>query len=248
MYTFTSYTNNDLNLRYIVGFAIANLLTVNTFVIIWFVPWAILNDLLFTQYYFSFACLQLVLLLFTIGTFGTAIHIVGSKTSLTGEILGEWMLIKSQFGRSGTRRHTLCEINAYFMVYHLVLPVVIYTLIRYRKAQTFRLDPEQFNMKYANDRCPGHILFKLIDKEYDHGHITDSDLADHFIKLGDRYFVKNSSSALYMKLSYTPERLLLAFKTDSDQVLCILLDLLAEDIDMSSATAHQVIKSSFVIA
>lgn len=247
MYSFTNYTKQD-TIKAVVGLTIANILMLNTFSMIGFIIWGTLSGVIFTEPYFTILIIQSAIVAPTLALFGSTLTTLRFKTSLRGEILGDWIIIKSQFGKSTSWRSTCKSVNSFVIYYHLVLPVVIYTLIRYRTAHTFTLDPAQFNLTYDADRCPGNVVFKLLDNTYASGNITEPDLHDHFFKLGNRYFVKDSNSALYLKLSYPPKKLLLAFKIDNSEVTCVLLDMLKADADLSDFAAEKIINSSFTIA
>lgn len=246
---FTDYTNHN-RIKIGIGLTIANVLMINNFVFLVYVIPEIISNALSGASQFTIILPQAALLVVSIIVYGVAIAPILSKTSLRGEILGDWMLIRSQFGKPARWGSSLLAVNSFMLMYHLVLPIVLYTLVRYRNTRSFALDPGQLTQSYNIHKCQGNVIFKLLECESCLGSefITDSDLTDHFVKLGNRYFVKDDNAALYLKLSYPPEKLLQSFSIHEYDVMCIMLDLSISDDDIADNKAETIIRSSFTIA
>lgn len=246
MYMFSNFSKDNYVIT-VMGLIAAICVPANTVYVIWHVVHALTSGVSLDGPVFPPA-VYVAMWGFSVTVYSIPIFVIRSKTSLRGEILGDWIAMKTLFSKAPAQADTLRAVISFVLMYHLVMPVVIYTLVRYRKALGFALDPYQFIIAYHKHLCPGNIELKLLSQHYASGHITDSDLADFFIKLGNRYFVENNAASLYLKLSYSQDKLLCAFGLHRQQMLGIMIDLAHHDQNLDDLTIQNVIDTSFTIA
>jgi hypothetical protein len=234
-------------IAYMLGKAFATLLTINFVALTVIVPVIVLAGG-WSPFYVYVLMAQAGLLLLSLILFVPPVLAISNRTSLVGEIVGDFILIKSQFGKPGRWTSILNHINSYISFYHLVFPVIIYALIKHRNLKTIAFDPSEFGMPYKSDVCPGMITVALLQKQVKSELIGQDIIADHFVLLENRYFIKNEDSALYLKLLYSNQNLALAFGTDYNEVLCLAMEICKEDnYDLEPALAKRIIDASLKI-
>ena len=240
-----------MSIKRILGFVCANILLVNSIVLAVRLILAAVSiptggDLLL--YFDATIIPQFFLFAVSIMVFGTVLHTAFRSQSLLGEIITDWIRLKATWRMGGRKKLTLLFLNSYIVLYHLIFPVVIYALIRYRNVRTIALNPDKFGYRIDRSNTPGMITFNMTLASERQGLIGTADYQEHTIRIGDRLYVRNEQSAFYLQLSYSPMVLLHAFGQDQDQMIYYLAETIADDHARPDATwANPIIKSSFTM-
>jgi len=233
------------------GFTIANILFVNSIVLAVRLIYATVSLIAggdFVFYVGATILPQFVLFAISIGILGTVLHTAFLSESLLGEIITDWIRLKATWRMGDRKKLALLFLNSYIVLYHLIFPVVIYALIRYRNVKTIALNPDKFGYQFNRRITPGMITFDMVLENEKPGRISRTDCQEHTIRIGDRLYIRNEQSAFYLQLSYSPMDLLHAFGQDRDQMIYFLAETITDDhAGLDEAWATPILKSSFVI-
>lgn len=164
--------------------------------------------------------------------FGSVILSTIRKSSLPAEILNDYKLIESQYNKPGRQMSIVYSLIGYALMYNLVLPYVAYVLLRYRKLKTIALDPALFGHKINRKAVPGMAVFRML-KEERKQLISETEIGEHFYPLGNRYFLKNEESALYICLAHSGMTLFENFGYERDELYMTIADCVSEHNDVS---------------
>jgi hypothetical protein len=170
---------------------------------------------------------------------------ISKHSSLAAEILFDAKAITSGVKLKSYSSVTVLTVSFVFM-YFWLLPYAFYLLIRYRKVLTTALDP--FYVVETPDRnfCIAYVMHRLYKKAWDKEIIPEDVLNEHFVNIGNIMFIRDRSSATFLQLSYTEEKILEAFMIDGEEIFSAMHDIRLEmSAAIDSTQTTKAIKRSF---
>lgn len=242
------YASSADQIKYIVGQSAFSLLMLNTISLIVLILYLVYTDTVipdqYTFWFSSSVAFAIISLIFLIPSL-FAIH---REHSLRSEIVTDLKIMYSIVKYSDSFSEKAKNIISFINFYYLVFPLVLYCMLRYCNLKVIALDPSKFGIDYHKQMVPGLIVANLLHKDLVINGISENEVNNHFVKIRDRYFVKNKESATYLRLSIPEHKLLSSFGISENDILSSLIEIDKNDtFSYNDTVVSKVIKSSLIL-